>query len=579
MSNEIDSYVPLARLILGDGFRGTSRARWVQPLAQLLEATGRGQGQLPLAACGLDESAPPEFFTVVDGKALLPRNAALWHEIHERTQWLHDAPAQRHSDVLVRDSIDFTLPPLREMTVDGHVIFDNADQRLAVAAFVDARIGVITGGPGTGKTTTVAAILAIRKRLEPELRAEDVLLCAPTGKAACRLADSVNSAAERLNLAAPEREFLRVLTPNTIHRALEWSPIPPESGGPFRRNARSPLDQKLVIVDEASMLDLGLMTQLLRALASETSLLLLGDADQLESVETGGVLAELVASSSSVEPSSDQSMRWSQRLGHGAARPSEPNASASKSVKSLSGLVTRLRFSYRAKNAPWILELCGIARPDSTGDAEAFLSCCGRWHPNIRLHDRRRDLYSLCHERWNEAHTITEQWTATNPPSSSQLYDHLRRFQLLCADNSQVDRANRLGIAALWGSRNVRAGVALPHGCPILVTQNWPSLGISNGDVGMALGAQPGESAQVVFFPGRSDGIPVTQLPGHQPAFALTIHKSQGSEWNEVAIDIPDESELLDRNLLYTAISRSRDALNLYLRDGETLAKALGNRH
>jgi exodeoxyribonuclease V alpha subunit len=131
-----------------------------------------------------------------------------------------------------------------------------------------------------------------------------------------------------------------------------------------------------------------------------------------------------------------------------------------------------------------------------------------------------------------------------------------------------------MGTAALCSVERDSGGLGLPHGCPVLITHNRPALGLSNGDIGVALGAGAGSAALVVAFPGIAQPIPMAQLPEHQAAFALTIHKSQGSEWQEVAIDLPRESELLDRNLLYTAITRSSGTLDLFA-DGEKALTAI----
>jgi exodeoxyribonuclease V alpha subunit len=131
-----------------------------------------------------------------------------------------------------------------------------------------------------------------------------------------------------------------------------------------------------------------------------------------------------------------------------------------------------------------------------------------------------------------------------------------------------VDRANQAGTALLWG-KGARPLSELPHGCPVLVLANLRSLGLSNGDIGIALGPISGGPATLVLFPG-ADGIPRliprVRLPAHQPAFGLTIHKSQGSEWDSVALELPSnaESRLLSRNLLYTGITRSRRVLDLF---------------
>jgi exodeoxyribonuclease V alpha subunit len=575
MNDPVLAFVPLARLTLGDGYHGKRRERWVRPLAQLLEAASRGKGQLPLSQCPVDDGAPPGVFAIADGMVLLPRNAAFWSEVRKRVETLCEERPEALPDAAVKDALAAILPPRQERGGNGKIVFDNGDQRLAAAAFIDARIGVLTGGPGTGKTTSAAALLALRKRLAPDLGANDILLCAPTGKAACRLAESMKAAASRLYLETAERDFLSCLVPQTMHRALEWSPLPPEKGGPYRRGAGRPLTQKLVLVDEASMVDLDLMTHLLRALAPGASLLLLGDSDQLESVETGGVLAELVSRGAAGRPSATALERWSARLGTDARASLGDPAPTDKAIKPLPGLVITLRHSYRAKGSPWILELAAIAKPGQNGTVTDFLACCKKCAPNIRLYEHRRELYAICRERWSEAQKTTDGFTMESPPRDPALHGHLKRFQLLCGENAQVDRANRIGTAALWGDRADRGGLGLPHGCPVLVTENRPALGLSNGDVGVALGTSSGHAAQVVVFPGIDAPIPIAQLPEHRPAFALTVHKSQGSEWEKVAIDLPAESELLDRNLLYTAISRSSGTLDLYVDDEKALSAIL----
>jgi exodeoxyribonuclease V alpha subunit len=571
-----ESFVPLARLALGDGYDGTCHQRWVRPLAQLLEAASRGVGYLPLSVCPLDREPPAEFFSVADGRVMLPRNAGYWREARERIETLHSRAAELLPDEAIARALDSILPPLRQCSPNGTVIFDNDGQRLAVAALVDATIGVLTGGPGTGKTTSAAALLAIRKRLMPELSPEQVLLCAPTGKAACRLGESMKAAAARLHITPDERNFLCGLVPQTLHRALQWGPKPPEKGGPFARGLARPLTQELVLVDEASMVDLYLMTHLLRALSPRSSLLLLGDSDQLESVDTGGILAELVLRGAGSRPLPAQMQHWTARLGTDAQRILDQTSPSDGRNSPLPGLVVRLHHSYRAKQSPWILELAGIAKPGARSTVEDFVACCHRHEPNLRLHQYHRELRSICRDFWLQAQAASRSWTWEQLPGDAELGATLRQFQLLCCDNAQVARANRLGVSDLWGDVPQPDNLALPHGCPVLVTQNRMPLGVFNGDVGIALGPAPGQAAQVVAFPGLESPIAIAQLPAHQPAFALTIHKSQGSEWARVAIDLPSESELLDRNLLYTAISRSSGTLDIYADSERALTAILG---
>jgi exodeoxyribonuclease V alpha subunit len=487
------------------------------------------------------------------------------------------------------------------------VHFDNAQQRLAIAALVDASVGVLTGGPGTGKTTTAAALLAVRHRIDTGLTSDQILVAAPTGRAASRIGEAIAQSAARLTgLTESDRAFLSSIATVTLHRALEWGPEPPEHGGPYRRNALRPLEVRVMLVDEASMVDLSLMHALIRALPPEASLLLLGDSDQLESVDVGGILSEFVqrAGQNRKLPDALQN-RLAARLGvtgdevqaeYDQGLPHLPSSPSSQ-ANPLPGLVVGLRHSWRAMNAPWILELAERVRPGSHHSRDSVAEYLDqhasepepalRWHRDASDRARRQ----FCQAHWNswaeEAHTWTSLCLNTDAQAEPggntdadnigleaqnaariQALKHLERFQLLCSTNHQVDRANQAGSALLW-NKGSRASGELPHGCPVLVLANQRSLGLSNGDIGIALGPIHGGPATLVLFPG-ADGvprlIPRVRLPAHQPAFGLTIHKSQGSEWDSVALELPPhtESKLLTRNLLYTGITRSRNTLNLF---------------
>ena len=575
-NDPLTRFLPLARLALAGEFGKGDREELVEPLARLLEAASRGVGQLLKKDCRLPENHPKDFFATDGDLVLLPRYKSCWDlvrkEFEDRIAGEGGGPSLvACDDQNVLRELNAILPAMAEAS------FDNAQQRLAVAAFVDARAGVLTGGPGTGKTTCAAALLALRKRLDPSLAPGSVLISAPTGKAACRLAESLANAADRLPLTHEEKGFLKNLKPQTLHKALEWTPKQPEQGGPFARNATRPLDVELIVIDEASMVDLELMAHLVRALPPAATLILLGDSDQLESVETGGVLAELVERGAAGSLPADTLRRWSSRIGSDAAKVFADGLPARKSVASpLPGLAIGLRHSYRARESAWILNLAAIVKPGHAGTADAFRQLARAYEPNVRCYDHRADFDAFCHGQWESWSHLMGRWSMWNSAELiPQLGGHLAAFQLLCGSNAQVDRANRRGQCLLWGT-SPQSPHILPHGCPLLVTSNRHSLGLSNGDIGVALGAGRGSAAQVAIFPGHPQPIPLAQLPQHQPAFALTIHKSQGSEWAEVALDLPgEESDLLDRNLLYTAITRASRRFHLFA-EKNALERILG---
>lgn len=558
-------FIPLAAQILG-----LRRTDLRTALAQLLEAASRGVGQLPKAVLDLPPGTelPAEFFATHGDLILLPRYAAYWQEVRQAVEAWWDGPALPVANAdAIRGALDAILPPHQEMDASGRVIFDNAQQRLAVAALIDRSFGVLTGGPGTGKTTSAAVLLAVRRRLDPTLAPDQVIITAPTGKAACRLAESLARAADRLPVADDERAFLRALRPVTLHRALEWTPIPPERGGPFRRGRSLPLAARVVLVDEASMMDLTLMAHLVRAMPQHSSLWLLGDSDQLTSVETGGVLAELVERGSSGPMPTRLTAAWTARLGMPAGTTVDTGLPRRQAASPLPGLAVGLVHSFRAKNAPWVLDLASCARPGAGSSWEDFLATVQKWSGpgQVRMMDRRSTFHASCCAAWRELGSMVASWSVANPPASSTLQEVLRRFQLLCGTNAQVEHANRLGLEVMWGSSSDRPG--LPHGTPVMVTVNRPALHLSNGDIGIALGQGPGPAA-VVAFPGLESPVPILQLPAHQPAFALTIHKSQGSEWQTVAIDLGlTAGDLVTRNLVYTAITRASGGLEICTAD------------
>lgn len=566
---ESDGFPELARLTLSPVAPPVSNP--VQDaLALLLRAAAAGKGSIRVADTRLAEAdlarihALPQFFHHAHGRLSLPRYAQYEAEVHNFFFNRLQNPPLRLADANVAHALNAILPRSELRDPAGALLFDNAQQRIAIAGLVDARAGILTGGPGTGKTTTAAALLAVLRRLNPGLGPEQVLVTAPTGKAACRIAESIRNSIPHLKSLTPEETaFLRAITARTLHRALEWGPVPPESGGPFKRNAQNPMQVRMVLVDEASMVDLHLMRALVQALPEDAALLLLGDSDQLESVEVGGILLQLVARAA--PPAQELRHRIEARAGH--VLEDGPLAdTALESGPPLPGLVYRLKHSRRAMNAPWILRLAEIVRPSTAPSAGALHECLQR-HPDTlqfleNPSDAERAAFLETHWRpWLEA---VPQWNALAAANSSRSLDALQllgRFQFLCSTNAQVARANRLGIQFLApGFRNGPA--TLPHGCPILIEKNSLALGLTNGDVGIALGL-PGQAiASVGLFHSPSGDprlFPLASLPQFSPAFGLTIHKSQGSEWDTVAIELPTASVsgFLSRNLLYTAITRA----------------------
>ena len=414
-------------------------------------------------------------------------------------------------------------------------------QAVAAAAALRGRMTVITGGPGTGKTTTVARILALLLQREPSLR---IALAAPTGKAAARLSEAIASGLATL----PLDEVARARAPRTgrtLHRLLGYQPW----NDRFGHDADRPLAEDVVVVDEASMVDLLTMDALFAALRPTARIILLGDPDQLASVDTGHVLGDLCSAASGCgddhgEPLCD----WFERL-------SGVRVTTSSRATALRDCVVRLHRSYRFERQPGIGALAMAVRAGEVGGALEALSS-GRYDDV-----RRRDAVDIVALLEPLGEPIDRYLASTTP---AEALEALGSFRILCAH-----REGRAGVAGLneaveraIGRRATRS--AWYDRRPVLVTANDPSTGLFNGDVGVAFAA---EGRTLVWFPdggGGVRGVSPARLPAHDTAWAMTVHKSQGSEAEWVLLVLPDEAgPLLSRELLYTAVTRARRSVDI----------------
>ena len=450
----------------------------------------------------------------------------------------------------------------------------DADDRQAVAAAgaLRHRLAVVAGGPGTGKTTTVVRILALLLAARPGLR---VALAAPTGKAANRLAASVVAGAERL----PERLAGTRLpeTATTLHRLLDYSPARRSVG----RDAGRPIPADVVVVDEASMVDLGMFAALAAALRPEARLILLGDRDQLPSVDAGSVFADLCdaaeapAETISAAEATDGFSTFCAALGlPGVPEPATPLAAA----------VVRLERTYRY---PPGSGLGALARALRSGDAEAVAAALDG-APDIRVVPAA--TAGAGDAVW--PHVRDAATALVEAPDAAEALRRAAAFRLLAPT-----RGGPRGVYALnrlVEARLVAEGLASPgewmHGRPVLVTRNDHERALYNGDVGVVWA--PGGAPPVVVFEGEAGGrlreIPVGALPEHETAWATTVHKSQGSEFDRVVVVLPatgtPQAERLTRELAYTAVTRARGATAavpvplVVVGSGALLAEAAGRR-
>ena len=409
-------------------------------------------------------------------------------------------------------------------------------QRLAVAVAATRWTSVLAGGPGTGKTTTVARVLAVLH--EPGMR---IALAAPTGKAAARLQESVREQAAGLGLP-PELEAM------TLHRLLGWRP-----GGRTRGGAapdRLPYD--LVVVDETSMVSLTMMARLLEAVRPDARLLLVGDPDQLTSVDAGAVLADLVARPTSPRPDPLLAALVGPDL---AAQddPAEARLSAQEHDRLANGVV---RLSRGRRFGGAIAELA-VAVRDGQADRALDLLRSGAAGVSFVEDD---DHDAVRADVVRSGREVTDAARRGDAPEALAL---LERHRVLCAH-----RQGRSGVAT-WDRRAlgwVAEAVGAPldptswyAGQPLLVTRNDHDAQVYNGDTGVVVD-RGSDGLVAAFARGRRPVlVPRGRLADVATVYAMTIHRSQGSQYDTVSVVLPaTASSLLTRELLYTAITRAR---------------------
>ncbi|MDH1557003.1 exodeoxyribonuclease V subunit alpha [Stutzerimonas stutzeri] len=416
-------------------------------------------------------------------------------------------------------------------------------QRLAAAQAVRRRLAVISGGPGTGKTTTVVRLLAALLE-QPGGERLAIGLAAPTGKAAARMAEAIRNAKAELPVSDAVKEALPDEA-RTLHRLLGSRGDSPR----VRHDAANPLALDVLVVDEASMVDLALMAKLVVALPPKARLILLGDKDQLAAVEAGAVFAELCEGRGF-------DARAASELERITGQPVPVETPRSR----LGDAVVLLTHSHRFAGDSGIGEL---ARRINAGDAKGTVAL---------LQEGRADL------AWNAAPSPTalierlEQGyggylQAARQGDPGAAFEAFNGFRALTAQREGPFGVTGINEALETRFRR-RLGVPARErwypGRAVMVRQNDYALGLFNGDIGLCLKTEQGLR---VFFEGDDGyrGFAPARLPSHDSAFAMTVHKSQGSEFTEVLLALPDQpSPLLTRALFYTGITRAKRRVEIW---------------
>ena len=438
----------------------------------------------------------------------------------------------------------------------------NREQKEALAAAVGNRFTVITGGPGTGKTTTVCAILRALLASHPDWTEKDVALAAPTGRAAQRMSEAVldqcvgleeNAKTEGDEAVAETKtivEKIGKLKGSTIHRLLGgYAPK-------WNHDEKNKLEQKVVIVDETSMVDIYLMHALIAALKEDARLILLGDADQLPSVDTGAVLGDLTT------------------IGLGAFVQKlevceRAKGEVSDVAKAINGLPLNDEDAAKRMVNMWLPRQIQAEALPCTEQIDEGKSKFEWLCPKTDI--KKEDIQAF-YSKWMSGNELAAKARAidksdpslegSKSKASEALFKELNRRRILTLVREGwygVKEANAFLLKAAKAAVGVRGDYLSMVGVPIMVTHNTPDRNLFNGDVGVTV---RGPHGMVVLFPrgAKTIACPVALLPEHELAYAMTVHKSQGSEFENVMVVLPDDEKhpLLNRQIVYTGITRAK---------------------
>ncbi|WP_240222728.1 exodeoxyribonuclease V subunit alpha [Rheinheimera hassiensis] len=487
------------------------------------------------------------------------------HRLYQAEQQVKQQINRQVSTVLplpvnIAEQLEALFPPTAKTEPDW--------QKLACAMALQRRFAIITGGPGTGKTTTVVKLLALLQSTTASLT---IKLAAPTGKAAVRLTESISGARAKLSTQLLPELLERIPTEvTTLHRLLGAVP----NRRSFKHNSDNPLQLDVLVVDEASMVDLEMMAALLAALPERAQLVLLGDKDQLSSVEAGSVLGDLCRGADLGGYSRDT-------LALLTPFSALPLAKWHGDGTVLNQATVMLRHSHRFDASSGIGQLAAAVNGGDTCAPALF----ARFNDITLLEGNSPQAlkatvvagYRQYLQLMQQPATEREQWAGA-------VLGCYSRFQLLCALRSGdwgVEGLNQQISQWLSSAGLIDARQHWYAGRPVMMQRNNYSLGLMNGDIGITLFDPQSGQLRVVFQ--LADGSLKWVLPSRltevETAFAITVHKSQGSEFTHCCLVLPaDNSPLLSRELLYTGITRAKQQFTLLCTNPALLQQAIARR-
>ncbi len=516
----------------------------------------------------------PELSFIGENKPLIIRQDKLYFARYD----YYEAVVANKFNLLSQKKVTVSIPQLKNLLEKYFVQSVDKDwQKVACAIAAISCFSVITGGPGTGKTTTVTKLLVILQSLYQDTPLT-IKLVAPTGKAAARLSESIQGAKIKLKL---ESEIYNLIpeTAQTLHRLLGVIP----KSNKFRHNKNNPLHVDLLIIDEASMVDLAMMAKLILALPEHAKLILLGDKDQLTSVDTGNVLSDLCQSLTlGCDPVYSESRNQILNELCFATKPglSQP-AINSMNEKNVADCIAFLQKSHRFDAKSGIGQL---AKAINTNDtfllAQIDQQMKSGEYQDVTFYEPEQQsaMISRAANAYSDYLKLIKQGE-----SPDKILSAFSQYQVLAAVKEGV-----FGVKFLNEQIELaltKKGVIKPNsrhylGMPIMITQNDYQLGLFNGDIGILLHDET-EHLKAMFISdsGKVNYYFPARLPAHEKTYAMTIHKSQGSEFNHVVIVLPPEGYAtagINRQLVYTGITRAKHKLDL-IAHRKTLLQAMGN--